>query len=114
MKIPTIGNTLPAREERDWVTTHELIAETSLTYRRVDYWIRTGLITTLDDPTPGTGFVRRLAADQVARAHAIAALLDAGVALQVVRDVVDELVATGHATSGQLTFTLNKSGDTAA
>ena len=115
MKIPTIGTVLPPREDRDWITTSELLADTGITYRRADYWVRTGLLTTLDaDPTPGTGHVRRFAADQLTRAHAIAALLNAGVSLPVVREVIDDLVTHGRATSGALTFVLDQTGDTAA
>lgn len=116
MKIPHIGTVLPPREDRDWVTTSELIAETGISYRQADYWCRTGLLTTLDAATPGSGWTRRLGQDQVVRARAIAALLEAGVAVTVIRQVVDELVATGAATSGHLTFLLDhdQTGGTAA
>lgn len=116
MKIPIIGTVLPPRDERDWVTTQELLNDARITYRQADYWIRTGLLTTLDDPRPGTGHVRRLAEAQVERARAIAALLEAGISLPVIRHVVDDLVATGQATSGHLTLHLHldPTGDTAA
>lgn len=111
MKIHTIGTDLPPRDDRDWITTSELINEIPhLTYRRIDYWIRTGLLTTLDDPTPGTGWTRRLAEDQVTRVRVIAALLEAGVQLPTIRLIVDELVATGRATSGAVTFALDPNG----
>lgn len=110
-----LGAPVPPRDERDWVFSTELQAEAAITYRRLDYWTRTGLLQPLhEDITPGTGHVRRYPVDQVERARAIATLLDAGVSLPVCRQVIDDLVATGHATSGQLTFVLTPTGDTAA
>ena len=117
MKIPNIGTRLPDRDQRDWITSSELLnAVPNITYRQVDYWCRTGLLTPVDEPTPGTGHVRRFAEDQVTRARVVATLLAAGVQLPTIRLVVDDLAATGRATSGALTFvlSLDQTGDTAA
>ena len=117
MKIPNIGTRLPDRDTRDWVTSSELLnAVPQITYRQLDYWCRTGLLTPVDEATPGSGWTRRFHEGQVMRARVIAILLDAGVQLPTVRLVVDELVATGRAASGALTFVLHldQTGDTAA
>lgn len=117
MKISNIGTRLPDRDDRDWVTTSELLnTVTEISYRQLDYWVRTGLITTLDAPNPGTGWTRRLPETQIPRARAIAVLLNAGVSLPTIRGVIDDLVATGQATTGHLTLTLHldPTGDTAA
>ena len=117
MKIPNIGTTLPDRDQRDWVTSSELLnAVPQITYRQVDYWTRTGLLTALDDANPGSGWTRRYHEDQIPRARVIATLLASGVRLPTVRLVVDDLVATGRAISGALTFVLHpdQTGDTAA
>nr|WP_232523700.1 MerR family transcriptional regulator [Nocardioides sp. MAH-18] len=112
--VSRIGQPLPPREDRGWVTTSELIDETSVTYRQVDYWLRTGLLATLEDIHPGTGWTRRLPADQIPRARAIHQLLHAGVSLQVIRQIIDDFVTTGRATSEGITFVLEQTGDPAA
>lgn len=98
---------LPPREDRDWVTTHELLNEADITYRQADYWTRTRLLTPIEAHTPGSGHLRRYRADQVDRARALAALLDAGVSLITCRLVIDEVLATGTATVGGVTLHLN-------
>lgn len=113
-RVPTIGTVIPPRDERDWVTTSELIDEARITYRQADYWTRTGVITPLDKARPGSGIVRRYSVDQIARASAYADLLDAGVSLTVARLVIDQLLATGQATHGHVTFHLNPSHRTTA
>lgn len=104
---------VPPREDRDWVTGPELTTEAGITYRQCDYWTRTGLLTVLGDATPGQGNYRRYPADQIARARAIADLLDAGISLQTIRDVIDQLVDEHQVTVGHITFTYQPGGDAA-
>lgn len=99
------GVAIPDREDRDWVTTDELITDTGISYRQADYWTRTGLLVPLDGPNPGSGNRRRYHTDQVARAAALYDLLAAGFNLYACRQVIDEFVTEGHATIGCLTIT---------
>jgi DNA-binding transcriptional MerR regulator len=39
-------------------STRDVLEQTGLTFRVLDYWLRTGVIA-LDDPTPGSGMRRR-------------------------------------------------------
>jgi DNA-binding transcriptional MerR regulator len=102
------------RDERDWVTSHELLTDASITYRQLDYWCRTGLLTTIHNPNPGSGHLRVFPLSQLERARAVRELLDAGMALTVIRDVVDQYAAHGHVVVGGITLTRNQSGDTPA
>lgn len=99
------GEQIPTREERAWVTSQELLEDAGISYRQLDYWTRTGLLTPIDGATPGSGYLRRYREDQVIKARGIRALLDAGVSLQTIRDVIDEVLAAGHVDIGPVTIT---------
>jgi hypothetical protein len=103
---------VPDRGDRDWVTSAELITESGITYRQCDYWCRTGLLHTLEDPTPGSGWMRRFPDAQIRRAHLIHELLDSGMTLTTVRTVIDEITETGTVRIGVLTITV-QGGDAA-
>jgi DNA-binding transcriptional MerR regulator len=105
--------TLPAREDRDWITSQELLNDAQITYRQLDYWCRTLLLFPIDHATPGSGHLRRFPADQAHRANCIRILLAAGISLQVIRDVIDQFQHTGTVQLGPLTLTLNHPGDAA-
>lgn len=114
-RVPNIGHkNLPAREDRDWVLSAELLQEAGISYRQLDYWVRTGLLTPRGD-IPGSGWSRSFDPDQVQRAIAIHQLLETGMGLHVIRDVIDEFQATGTAQIGPLTITVHhdQSGDAA-
>jgi ParB/RepB/Spo0J family partition protein len=114
-RIPNAGDPrLPAREDRDWVLSTELLDEAGITYRQLDYWCRTGLLTPRED-IHGSGWTRSFGPDQVDRAWLIRSLLSGGVSLQVIRERIDEFQANGTADIGPLTITIHHpSGDTAA
>lgn len=116
MKVPTIGTVIPDRADRTWVTTQELTTEAGVTYRQADYWCRTGLLTPIDEPTPGTGHVRRFTEAQVDKANLLAHLLDAGFSLQFCRLVIDDLLANKQVNVGPFTLTVRNEheGATAA
>lgn len=97
---------IPDRSERDWATSAELVAETGITYRQLDYWTRTKLLKPIGRATPGSGYQRRFSDAQVARARVLRALLDAGVAVETCRRIIDDITATGTATDGLVTFTI--------
>lgn len=40
------------------ITSRQLAARTGVTYRRLDYWVRLGLIDCLTNPRPGSGCMR--------------------------------------------------------
>lgn len=46
-----------AERPEDGLTTTEVALLVGVTYRQLDYWLRTGAIE-ISDPTPGTGFSR--------------------------------------------------------
>ena len=107
-----LGTAVPAREERDWVFSTELQAEAGITYRQLDYWARTGLLTAIDDITPGSGHVRRFPEDQVARAVLVRDLIAAGTRLQQgVRDVIDQVADTGRLDLDGITITVHIATD---
>lgn len=101
---------LPPREDRDWVTSHELINDATISYRQLDYWCRTGLLEPLEDATPGSGDYRRFNHTQARRAYLIRVLLDAGMALQFIRASIDQFQEHGTVTAGALTITIHDTG----
>lgn len=113
-RFPSSGNrSLPARDERDWVLSAELIEDTGISYRQLDYWTRTGLLQPMGD-IPGSGWARAFTPDQIARAHTIRELLGAGVTLQTIRLVIDEVLQNGEAHIGAVTITVHdQHGDAA-
>jgi hypothetical protein len=108
------ASALPSREDRDWVTSHELATEARITYRRLDYWTRVHLLTPLDVPTPGTGHLRRYSADQVTRATILRDLYDLGLSRDIVLQILDPITRTGHATVGPITIHRPDPGGNAA
>lgn len=107
MKLAHIGTALPNREDRDWVVSSELTDTSGISYRQLDYWCRTGLLATLDDSNPGSGWARRFPETQVLRACTLAALLAIGVSLQTCREVIDELLDRGRVDLGPFTLVDN-------
>lgn len=101
----TAGQKIPDRDDRDWITTEELVHEADISYRQADYWTRTGLLAPIDAATPGSGHLRRFPGDQVERAKALHDLLAGGITLVTCRLVIDQIVTDGHATLGHLTIT---------
>lgn len=99
------GSPTPPRSERDWVTSEELIRGAGITYRQCDYWCRTGLLDTLEDRTPGSGYLRRFHEDQVIKAYVLRNLVDVGLSLQICRHIIDDFLAHGSIDLGPFTLT---------
>ena len=99
------GQQIPDRDDRDWVTSQELIDEAGISYRQLDYWTRTGLLVPLDQAQPGSGYPRRFPDRELERARVIHDLLDAGVSLQIIRRVVDQVTDQGAVDIGAVTIT---------
>lgn len=94
-----------ALEKRDWVLATELVEETGASYRQVDYWTRSGLLTPRSGTGIGAGHGRHFDLDQLARAHAVMALLRAGIDLMAVREHIDHLIQHGGYQIGPVTIT---------
>lgn len=62
----------------------EVCRRVGITYRQLDYWIRTGLIE-IDNPYPGSGDRRLYSADTVAELTLIRKLLSLGFRLEAIR-----------------------------
>lgn len=111
--MSTDSNVIPIRSnspalkdaERDWVTAPELCTLAGLSFRQADYWTRTGLITPIDEATPGQGNYRRYSAAEVDKAKAVSALLRAGLQLPSIRKHIHEFLSTGQLTTGPVTIT---------
>lgn len=68
----------------------------SITYRQLDYWTRTELVTPSVQEAKGSGSQRLYSFDDVVQLRVVKRLLDTGVSLQRVRLAVDELRARGQ------------------
>lgn len=64
-----------------------------ITYRQLDYWARTGLVTPSVRDAGGSGTQRKYAFRDIVRAKIIARLLDAGVTLPKIRKALDYVEA---------------------
>ena len=62
-----------------------------ITYRQLDYWTRTGLVTSTAQVAEGSGSRRRYSYNDLLELKLIKRLLDEGIALQRVREVFDYL-----------------------
>ena len=105
------GARIPDREDREWVTSSELMDAVGISHRQVDYWTRTGLLIPLEAASPGSGYLRRYDEHQVARAVVIHDLLLAGIALVIIREVVDQVLTDGYADIGACTITHHPTGE---
>ena len=62
-----------------------------ITYRQLDYWTRTGLVTSTAQVAEGSGSRRRYSYNDLLELKLIKRLLDEGIVLQRVREVFDYL-----------------------
>lgn len=70
-------------------TTMQVVARTGATYRQADYWSRTGLCMASVVEAGGSGTQRLYSADDLWRVAVCKALLDGGLSLTAVREVLD-------------------------
>ena len=76
--------------EKNAYTTMDVVARTRATYRQVDWWDRTGLARPSITPALGSGTQRAYSPADLWRVAIIKTLLDAGLSLVAVREVVDQ------------------------
>ena len=67
-----------------------------ITYRQLDYWARTGLVSPSVRQAEGSGTQRLYSFDDVVQMRVVKRLLDTGVSLQRVRIAIDELRSRGR------------------
>ena len=60
-----------------------------ITYRQLDYWTRTGLVTPSIQPATGSGTQRLYSFNDLLQLKVIKSLIDAGASLQKVREAID-------------------------
>jgi DNA-binding transcriptional MerR regulator len=60
-----------------------------ITYRQLDYWTRTGLVTPSVNPASGSGTQRLYSFNDLLQLKVIKQLVDAGASLQKVRQAID-------------------------
>ena len=73
-----------------------------ITYRQLDYWARTELVTPSVQQAQGSGSQRLYSFDDVVQLRVVKRLLDTGVSLQRVREAVEELRRRGGASAATL------------
>lgn len=71
----------------------------NITYRQLDYWARTELVTPSLRQAQGSGSQRLYTFDDIVQLRVVKRLLDTGVSLQRVRLAVEELRARGQSLS---------------
>ena len=79
-----------------------------ITYRQLDYWARTELVTPSIRDAHGSGSQRLYSFQDLVTLRVIKRLLDAGVSLQRVRSAVEYLQDLGEAASGVTLFSDGK------
>jgi DNA-binding transcriptional MerR regulator len=70
-----------------------------ITYRQLDYWARTGLVSPSIRDAKGSGTQRLYSFEDIVRLRVIKRLLDAGVNLERIRVALEELARQGRALS---------------
>jgi DNA-binding transcriptional MerR regulator len=70
-----------------------------ITYRQLDYWARTGLVSPSIRDAKGSGTQRLYSFEDIVRLRVIKRLLDAGVTLERIRAALEELERQGRALS---------------
>jgi len=73
----------------DGYSAHRTAEIVGITYRQLDYWARTDLIRPSLADARGSGTRRRYSYRDLLQLRAIKALLDAGIRLQLIRDVFE-------------------------
>ena len=69
---------------------------TGISYRQLDYWARTGLVTPGIRPAGGSGTQRLYSFHDILLLKVVKSLLDAGISLQQIRQAVEHLRARGE------------------
>jgi DNA-binding transcriptional MerR regulator len=80
-----------------------------ISYRQLDYWARTGLVTPSIRDAHGSGTQREYSFQDLVTLKVIKQLLDTGVALQKVRKAVEYLSEIDQSASGATLFSDGKS-----
>ena len=76
----------------------------SISYRQLDYWARTGLVTPSVRDASGSGTQRLYSFRDMVVLKVVKRLLDAGVSLQNIRKAIDALRSRGVDDLGQITL----------
>ncbi len=87
---------------------------TGVTYRQLDYWARTGLVTPSITPATGSGSKRAYSYGDVLEVKVIKSLLDAGVALTKARQAVECLRGALGADLASASLVLSEHGSVLA
>jgi len=75
-----------------------------ITYRQLDYWARTNLVTPTVRPATGSGTARLYGFRDILELKIVKRLLDTGVSLQQIRTAVEHLRARGTTDLSQVTL----------
>lgn len=86
----------------------QVCALADVTYRQLDYWDRTGLVSPSATPASGTGSQREYTRDDVVRVLTVRALLDAGHSLAAIRDNLEQVLTDGQLTLGLVTIRVDQ------
>lgn len=85
-------------------TSAELIEEVGITYRQLDYWIRSGYVDPKGDHNPGSGNRREFDDTEVEYVRTLALLAKTGMRIESAANLALGLWATGTADLGPLTI----------
>lgn len=89
MSISNLDDRRPV--SKAWMST-DLCRATGITFRQLDYWVRTGLIQQSSHPTMGSGDPRWFSFDDAVRCATVAKLVHAGLSLSTVRNRIEEFL----------------------
>lgn len=83
-----------------------------ITYRQLDYWARTGLITPTIQAAQGSGSQRRYSFADIIQLKVVKRLLDAGMSLKKIRQAIEILAAQLETATPLTDVTLLSDGNT--
>lgn len=82
---------------------------TDATYRQVDYWARTGLVTPTVNAGIGSGYQRLYSPGDLWHVAIVKHLIDSGLTLPVIRTVLPTMAEDGSVTHHGITLSINLS-----
>ena len=101
---------MSSMEPVDGYSGHRTAEIVGITYRQLDYWARTHLVRPSMTDAHGSGSRRRYSYRDLLKLRSIKALLDAGIRLQLVRDIFGYLEDTLEEDVTQVNLVIQGSG----
>jgi hypothetical protein len=86
-----VGTSVPDKQRDGYLTARDVIEATGISYRQLDYWVRTGRINCAETHDQGSGYTRYIPESELPILSDVARLLKAGLTLDAAFDAASEM-----------------------